>query len=139
MKITKILSAAMAMFTIAAAMSVSAFADDTTIDPTGADPMAITAEATSEGTVEATEAMPISAENPEDIVLGMGEDPEAGDIGTDTVGTSTEAEGTTTLGDSTEATDDKGSPDTGVEGMAAVAGVAVVAGGVMLLACKKRS
>ena len=46
----------------------------------------------------------------------------------------TDATGT----DSTTASDSKGSPDTGVEGVAAVAGVAIVAAGAVVLSKKRK-
>ena len=61
----------------------------------------------------------------------------------DTTVTEPIAEDTTTVENVVDTTapvdEDKGSPDTGVEGVAAVAGVAVLAGGVLLLAGKKRN
>ena len=41
-------------------------------------------------------------------------------------------------GDTTQSTDDKNSPDTGVEGVAVVAGLAVIAAGAIVVAKKRK-
>lgn len=60
---------------------------------------------------------------------------------TDTVTSEAETVATAEVNTVTPATveaDDKGSPDTGVEGVAALAGIAVVAGGALVISRKRK-
>lgn len=85
--------------------------------------------------------------NYDDEAVAISADTELeGDTGAESVEVSVEATAETASKDAvdTEATavttgaDEKGSPDTGVEGVAAAAGIAVVAAGALVLARKKQ-
>lgn len=72
----------------------------------------------------------------DDITTANGDEAEA--TGTEAEDAGAEAEDAGNAVNTDAATDDdKGSPDTGVEGVAAVAGIAVLAAGVLLLSGKK--
>lgn len=72
----------------------------------------------------------------EESVPAVGSTVEVTDTVTSEAETVATVEATTATTDSAEA-DDKGSPDTGVEGVAALAGIAVLAAGTIVLTHKK--
>lgn len=128
----KFLASAAVISMLAAVMSVSAFA------------------ATDEATDVPVDDVVYADENitadfdPSDALIGSPDDTyeEAADTAeTEGESTSTEASAEASTEAGAEAgtgAEDKGSPDTGVEGVALVAGAAILAGGVVFMTAKKR-
>lgn len=129
----KFLASAAVISMLAAVMSVSAFA---ATDEAGDVPV--------DDVVYADEN--ITADfDPSDALIGSPDDTyseEAADTAeTEGESTSTEASAEASTEAGAEAgtgAEDKGSPDTGVEGVALVAGAAILAGGVVFMTAKKR-
>lgn len=117
----KILASTAIVAVLAAAMSVSVFA---ATEETG--------EVVAEEIMYNNETAEVVPDASELIVDGASSDVD----GNADVEASTEGTADTTV--VTGAEEDKGSPDTGVEGIAVVAGAAVFAGGIALMTLKKR-